>query len=86
MDEITLVDYDPLWPEQSAAEAARIQGALGDSVVVIEHFGSTAIPGLAAKPIIDLTGRGVVSHGSADAIGSGAGSARLCVLADGPGP
>ena len=55
MDEIALVDYDPRWPEQFAAEAARVQAALGDDLVVtVEHFGSTAVPGLAAKPIIDL--------------------------------
>ncbi len=54
MDEITLVDYDPQWPEQFRAEAIQIEASLGDSVVVIEHFGSTAIPGLSAKPIIDL--------------------------------
>ncbi len=54
MDEITLVEYNLLWPEQFIEEAARIEAALGDSVVVIEHFGSTAIPGLSAKPIIDL--------------------------------
>lgn len=54
MDEITLVDYDPLWPEQFSEEAARIEAALGDSIVVIEHFGSTAVPGLSAKPVIDL--------------------------------
>lgn len=54
MDEITLVDYDPEWPERFSAEAARIEAALGDSVVVIEHFGSTAVLGLSAKPVIDL--------------------------------
>jgi len=54
MDEIALVEYSPLWPEQFKAEAARIHAALGDSVVAIEHFGSTAIPGLAAKPILDM--------------------------------
>ncbi len=55
MDDIVIVDYDPQWPEQFAAEAARVRAALGDDLVVaIEHFGSTAIPGLSAKPIIDL--------------------------------
>ena len=55
MDNIVIVAYDPLWPEQFSAEAARIRAALGDDLVVtIEHFGSTAIPGLSAKPIIDL--------------------------------
>ena len=55
MDEIALVEYDPRWPEQFAAEAARIRAALGENLVsAVEHFGSTAIPGLSAKPIIDL--------------------------------
>ncbi len=54
MDEITLVNYDPAWPARFAAEAARIKAALGDSIATVEHFGSTAVPGLSAKPIIDL--------------------------------
>lgn len=55
MDEIELVEYDPSWPEQFAEEAAKLFEALGhDRVMAIEHFGSTAIPGLAAKPIIDV--------------------------------
>ena len=55
MDEIVIVDYDPQWPVQFAEEAARVTAALGaDLVVVAEHFGSTAIPGLSAKPVIDL--------------------------------
>ena len=54
MDEIKLVDYDPRWPDLFAEEAARIRIAVGDSVVAVEHFGSTAVPGLSAKPIIDL--------------------------------
>ncbi len=55
MDEITLVEYDPRWPEQFAQEAERVRAALGeDKVVAVEHFGSTAVPGLSAKPIIDM--------------------------------
>ncbi len=55
MDAIVIVDYDPHWPEQFAAEAARLRAALGnDLVVTVEHFGSTAVPGLSAKPVIDL--------------------------------
>ena len=49
-----LVDYDPRWPAAYAAEKERILGALGDLVVAIEHYGSTSIPGLRAKPIIDI--------------------------------
>jgi GrpB-like predicted nucleotidyltransferase (UPF0157 family) len=52
---ITLVDYDPRWPGLFAREEARIRSILGDRVVEIEHTGSTSVPGLAAKPIIDIT-------------------------------
>src|SRR5690349_21881543 len=51
---ITLADYDPGWPVLFAREAARIRAALGDRAVQIEHAGSTSVPGLAAKPIIDI--------------------------------
>ena len=51
---ITLVDYDPAWPAQFAREAARIRRALGDRALRVEHVGSTAVPGLIAKPIIDI--------------------------------
>jgi len=54
-DGIVLVEYDSRWPGVFEAEAARVRAALGgDSVVAVEHIGSTAVPGLAAKPIIDL--------------------------------
>jgi GrpB-like predicted nucleotidyltransferase (UPF0157 family) len=52
---ITLADYDPAWPSLFVREEARIRGALGDRVVRIEHTGSTSVPGLAAKPVIDIT-------------------------------
>ena len=52
---VTLVEYDPAWPVLFEREAARIRGALGDAVVRLEHTGSTSVPGLAAKPIIDIT-------------------------------
>ena len=51
---ITLVDYDPAWPELFAREAARIRGAIGERALRVEHAGSTSVPGLAAKPIIDV--------------------------------
>lgn len=54
MDEIIIVDYNPLWVKQFEAESAKIWQALGSEIVRIEHFGSTAVPGLAAKPVIDL--------------------------------
>ena len=52
---ITLVDYDPTWPKLFAREAQRIGRILGEKVIRIEHTGSTSVPGLAAKPIIDIT-------------------------------
>lgn len=51
---VTLVEYDPEWPRRFAREADRIRGALGDAVVVLEHAGSTSVPGLVAKPIVDI--------------------------------
>ncbi|HZZ86725.1 MAG TPA: GrpB family protein [Caulobacteraceae bacterium] len=51
---IHLADYDPAWPAQYAAEAAKIRAALGDAALVLEHVGSTSIPGIPAKPIIDI--------------------------------
>jgi GrpB-like predicted nucleotidyltransferase (UPF0157 family) len=51
---IRIVDYDPQWPELFAREAGRIRAALGDGALRIEHTGSTSVPGLAAKPIIDI--------------------------------
>jgi RimJ/RimL family protein N-acetyltransferase len=51
---ISVVDYDPVWPALYRAEAHRIHAALGARVLRLEHVGSTAIPGLAAKPIIDM--------------------------------
>jgi GrpB-like predicted nucleotidyltransferase (UPF0157 family) len=51
---VRIVEYDPTWPEMAAAEIARIAAAMGDEAVRIEHVGSTAVPGLAAKPIVDL--------------------------------
>lgn len=55
MDEIIIVDYDPGWPEKYEQEAARLRAALDPSLIIrIEHIGSTSIPNLPAKPIIDL--------------------------------
>ncbi len=51
---ILIVDYDPRWPELFAREAERIRSVLGSRALRIEHVGSTSVPGLAAKPIIDL--------------------------------
>jgi GrpB-like predicted nucleotidyltransferase (UPF0157 family) len=52
---VSLAEYDPAWPATFEREAVRIRAALGDTVVRLEHTGSTSVPGLAAKPIIDMT-------------------------------
>jgi GrpB-like predicted nucleotidyltransferase (UPF0157 family) len=51
---IALAEYDPAWPVRFEREAARIRAALGDDALRVEHVGSTSVPGLAAKPIIDI--------------------------------
>jgi GrpB-like predicted nucleotidyltransferase (UPF0157 family) len=52
---IVLVEYDPGWPALYQREERRIRAILGDRVRRIDHFGSTSVPGLAAKPIIDIS-------------------------------
>ncbi|WP_158058180.1 GrpB family protein [Halorussus halophilus] len=52
--EIEIVEYDPEWPVRFEQEAARMETILGDHVLRVEHIGSTAVPGLAAKPIVDI--------------------------------
>lgn len=51
---IIVVDYDPLWPLLFRKEADAISRILGDNLVLIHHIGSTSVPFLAAKPIIDI--------------------------------
>jgi GrpB-like predicted nucleotidyltransferase (UPF0157 family) len=51
---VVLVDYDPDWPRRFAREERRIRAALGDRAVQVEHVGSTSVPGLAAKPLVDV--------------------------------
>jgi GrpB-like predicted nucleotidyltransferase (UPF0157 family) len=51
---ITLVEYDAAWQDHFACEERRIRDALGERALRIEHIGSTAVPGLIAKPIIDI--------------------------------
>ena len=51
---ITLVAYDPRWPELFEREAKRIRSVLGNRVLQLEHVGSTSVPELCAKPIIDM--------------------------------
>lgn len=52
--QVQLVDYDPDWPRLYRLEEDRIRAALGDRVLRIEHIGSTSVPDLPAKPIIDI--------------------------------
>lgn len=55
MDEIKLAPYNPLWASAFAAEAERLSAVLLPRMAIrVEHIGSTAVPGLAAKPIIDI--------------------------------
>ena len=61
--EIKVVNYDPDWPEEFETHAKVIADALGGSALRIEHVGSTSVPSLAAKPIIDIL---VVVEDSAD--------------------
>lgn len=51
---IELVPYDPEWPAQYSREESRVRAALGSTALVLEHVGSTSIPGMPAKPIIDI--------------------------------
>ena len=51
---IEVVDYDPRWPLRYQRERDRIAAALGEHAVAIEHVGGTAVPGLPAKPVIDI--------------------------------
>jgi GrpB-like predicted nucleotidyltransferase (UPF0157 family) len=51
---ITIADYDSRWPQQFETLRSRIAVALGGLPIAIEHIGSTAVPGLAAKPVIDI--------------------------------
>jgi GrpB-like predicted nucleotidyltransferase (UPF0157 family) len=55
-DDITLVPYDLAWPARFLEEAGRLRSAIGDVLLALEHIGSTAIPGLSAKPVLDLLG------------------------------
>jgi len=53
-DPIEVVDYDPTWPAMFVAARVELEQALGPCLVDIEHIGSTAVPGLAAKPVVDI--------------------------------
>lgn len=51
---VVLHDPDPQWPALFEADAARIRAVLGDVALAVDHVGSTAVPGLPAKPVIDI--------------------------------
>jgi GrpB-like predicted nucleotidyltransferase (UPF0157 family) len=51
---ITMTDYDPGWPEAYEREAVLVRDVLGERALAIQHVGSTSVPGLAAKPVIDM--------------------------------
>ena len=51
---IEIRDYDPEWPLQFEREEARIRSILGERVIRIGHVGSTSVPGLPAKPVLDI--------------------------------
>lgn len=53
-DRILIESYDPAWPAQFASIATRLREALGERALRIDHIGSTAVPGLSAKPVIDI--------------------------------
>ena len=52
--EISVVDHDPAWAAQYEALAVAIRGALGKGVLALQHIGSTSVPCLVAKPVIDI--------------------------------
>ena len=51
---IAFSEYDPAWPARFEVEAERIRAALGARAALVEHVGSTSVPGMAAKPIVDI--------------------------------
>ncbi|MGI9625305.1 MAG: GrpB family protein [Longimicrobiales bacterium] len=66
MDDVVVVNYDPEWPQAFEALRSTIWDAVSDIAVSVEHVGSTAVPGLSAKPVIDIdvvVDEGVVAAG-----------------------
>ncbi|CAA7602325.1 GrpB protein [Acididesulfobacillus acetoxydans] len=51
---VVVVEYDPRWPRMFEAEANLIRGVLGEELIALYHIGSTSVPGIMAKPIIDM--------------------------------
>ena len=54
MRNVIVVPYNPEWPRMYRDEATRLEALLGDEIIAIHHIGSTSIPGMSAKPIIDI--------------------------------
>ncbi|WP_136604848.1 GrpB family protein [Paenibacillus dokdonensis] len=54
MEQVIVSEYDPQWATEFVLEKAKIMNALGELLLGIEHIGSTSVPGLGAKPIIDI--------------------------------
>lgn len=52
--DIVIVEYDPAWPRRFEIEREKIVGALAGRALAVDHIGSTSVPGLAAKPIVDI--------------------------------
>jgi GrpB-like predicted nucleotidyltransferase (UPF0157 family) len=51
---IQLVPYDARWADEFKVAAARISASLGSTALLVEHVGSTAVPGMVAKPVVDV--------------------------------
>jgi len=51
---VVVTNYDPHWPAAFEAEAEKVRAIFGDEVIAIHHIGSTSVPGLPTKPIIDM--------------------------------
>lgn len=54
MKRVIVVPYDPRWPEAFAVASREVAGAMGETLIEIHHIGSTAIPAICAKPVIDM--------------------------------
>jgi GrpB-like predicted nucleotidyltransferase (UPF0157 family) len=66
-DAVVIVEYDPEWPGRYEKESGRVREAAGDLILAVEHIGSTAVPALAAKPIVDIMA-GVAGRAEAEAL------------------
>jgi GrpB-like predicted nucleotidyltransferase (UPF0157 family) len=66
-EHVRIFPYDPKWPEKYEVERGRLVALFPEAFLALEHVGSTAVPGMAAKPIVDMIG-GVRSMGEADTL------------------